>query len=184
MPENRFKSYDYEDIKEAFTEKKIKDRYVSLYKYLAEFIARSNYDKSVIIVEASLNQAVVDYFTDILRLKRFHKIENVNFIKIHAYSAYWLLRRRPLQVIDAKTEDSELSFVNEDFIATYLVSFLNGQHSDLRLLENDRAEYYEFISNLKYFLRYRLVSPQMLETILMAYKAGCSFQHSFDCSDI
>ncbi len=73
-----------------------------------------------------LNQAVIDYFADIDRLKNFHKIDKINYLKVHAYSAYWLLRRKPIQIIQ-EDEDTELAFMNENFVASYLFQFLRGQ---------------------------------------------------------
>lgn len=127
MPTNR-KSYDYSELVDSFGQEKIEARYVTLYEYLESFIKRNKYDKNVVIANSVLNQAVVDYFTDIYRLKEFHKIEHINYIKIHAYTAYWLLRRKPLQIVVDNEEDIELAFVNEKFVASYLLQFLRGEH--------------------------------------------------------
>lgn len=43
--------------------------------------------------------AVLDYFTDINRLKHFHEISRTNLYKTKAYEISWLLRRRPIQFI-------------------------------------------------------------------------------------
>jgi hypothetical protein len=34
---------------------------------------------------------VYDYFSNISRIKSFHKIEKINDLKILSYTAYWLL---------------------------------------------------------------------------------------------
>lgn len=144
MPTNR-KSYDYSELVDSFGQEKIEARYVTLYEYLESFIKRNKYDKNVVIANSVLNQAVVDYFTDIYRLKEFHKIEHINYIKIHAYTAYWLLRRKPLQIVVDNEEDIELAFVNEKFVASYLLQFLRGEHEKVVILENDRQDYIEFV---------------------------------------
>ena len=168
MPTNR-KSYDYSELVDSFGQEKIEARYVTLYEYLESFIKRNKYDKNVVIANSVLNQAVVDYFTDIYRLKEFH-----------AYTAYWLLRRKPLQIVVDNEEDIELAFVNEKFVASYLLQFLRGEHEKVVILENDRQDYIEFVKNMEYFLRYRTVTPQMIETMLESYMAGMAFYKAVD----
>ena len=174
MPTNR-KSYDYSELVDSFGREKIESRYATLFEYLESFIKRNKYQDNVIIANSVLNQAVVDYFTDIYRLKEFHRIEHINYIKIHAYTAYWILRRKPLQIIVDNEQDIELAFVNEKFVASYLLQFLRGEHEKVVILEKDRQDYIEFVKNMEYFLRYRTITPQMIETMLESYAAGMAF---------
>lgn len=176
-------NYDYEEIILHFGKEKIIQRYQSLEEYLNIFINRSNYKDSVIISTSLLNQAVIDYFADMDRLKLFHDIKHANYIKIHAYTAYWLLRRRPIQIVRDNDEDIELAFVNENFVASYLMQYLRGDYRGVVIRKDDRANYNEFVENLKYVLRYRLVTPQTLETILLSYHAGRIFERSIGISD-
>lgn len=172
------KSFDYSELIRDFGEEKIAKRYTTLYNYLDSYIDRSGYKKKVAIANSVLNQAVIDYFADIHRMKKFHEIERTNFLKIHAYSAYWLLRRKPLQIIEDDDEDIELAFVNENFVASYLITFMCEKKTDAVILIDDREMYDEFLNNLQYYLRYRLVTPQVLETFLEAYRAGMSFERA------
>lgn len=176
MATNR-SNYDYEEIIDHFGKEKIMDRYNAFEEYLNIFIERSKFKDNVTISYGLLNQAVIDYFADIDRLKNFHHIEKINFIKIHAYSAYWLLRRKPIQIIK-DNDDTELAFINENFVASYLLQFLRGENRGVVIKKDDRYEYNEFVENLKYVLRYRTITPQMLETILESYKAGRIFERS------
>ena len=170
-------NYDYEEIIQHFGKEKIMGRYNTLEEYLCIFIQRSKFKDNVSVSYSLLNQAVIDYFADIDRLKNFHHIEKINFVKIHAYSAYWLLRRKPIQIIK-DDDDTELAFINENFVASYLLQFLRGDDRGVVIKKNDRREYDGFIENLKYVLRYRMVTPQMLETILESYTAGRIFERS------
>lgn len=179
MPMNR-KSYDYSELVDAFGANKIEERYSTLYEYLETFIKRHEYSDKVVIADSVLNQVVVDYFADIYRLKEFHKIEHINFLKIHAYTAYWILRRKPLQIIEDDDEDVELAFVNEKFVASYLLQFLYDGHEDVVILKDDRQDFIEFVKNLEYFLRYRVVTAQMLETMMESFKAGDAFYKAVD----
>lgn len=174
------KSYDYSDILADFGKEKIEKRYETLYEYLNAFIKRYKYEGKVTIAESVLNQAVVDYFADVHRLKNFHHIEAINYLKIHAYTAYWILRRKPLQIVEDDPKDIDRAFVNEKFVASYLLQYLRGESMNVIILESERLSYYEFVKNLEYFLRYRVVTPQMLETMLEAYQAGEAFQKSVD----
>lgn len=176
------KSFDYSEILKEFTEEKLEQRYIYLYEYLEAFIKRHKYEKKVCIADSVLNQAVIDYFADIYRLKKFHHIEAINYLKIHAYTAYWILRRKPLQIVEDDVNDIDLAFINEKFVASYLIQFTRGEDDAVVILEEERQTYLEFTKNLEYFLRYRLVTPQMLETTLEAYMAGKSFQKSLDYS--
>jgi hypothetical protein len=56
---------------------------------------------------------VLGYFSDIMRLKDFHKIERVNDLKILAYETSWLLKRKPLQIKDSN--DLNFAFCNKQF---------------------------------------------------------------------
>ena len=172
------KSYDYSEIIADFGQEKIEKRYETLYEYLDAFIKRHKYVGKVAIAESVLNQAVVDYFADVHRLKNFHHIEAINYLKIHAYTAYWILRRKPLQIIEDSLEDIDRAFVNEKFVASYLLDYLRGEDTNVIIIESERLLYFEFVKNLEYYLRYRTVTPQMLETLLEAYQAGEAFQRS------
>lgn len=179
--EMKNKSYDYSEILADFGKEKIEKRYETLYEYLETFIKRHKYEGKVEIAKSVLNQAVVDYFADIHRLKNFHHIETINHLKIHAYTAYWILRRKPLQIIEDDQEDIERAFVNEKFVSSYLLQYMRGEKTNIIIIESERLSYLEFVKNLEYFLRYRFVTPQMLETMLEAYQAGEAFQRSVDC---
>ena len=85
-------SYSYAELIADFGQEKLEQRYKVIYDYMKSFIERKEYTDKVRISTGLLNQMIVDYFTDMHRLKEFHDIEYANYIKIHAYSAYWLLK--------------------------------------------------------------------------------------------
>ena len=153
------------------------ERFNTLEEYLKIFIERGKFKENVLVSYSLLSQAIIDYFADIDRLKNFHHIQKINFLKVHAYTAYWILRRKPIQ-ITKESDDTELAFVNENFVASYLVQFLRGDNKGVVIKKADRLEYDEFIENLKYVLRYRMVTPQTLETFLQSYIAGRIFERS------
>ena len=84
---------------EEFGKLKIQERYCFVFELLDEFIKSSGFTDDLVISSPILNQVITDYFTDIYRLKAFHKdIKLVNEIKIYSYLAYWICRRKPIQI--------------------------------------------------------------------------------------
>ena len=41
---------------------------------------------------------------------------------------------------------------------------------------DDQGEYNEFVSTLSYALRYRTLTPQMLELMIEGFRGGCVYQ--------
>lgn len=168
--------FSYQDVLESFGEEKVANRYDSIMEQLNAFIKRNKYTDKVTVCPSVVNQLIIDYFTDIFRLKEFHHIDLTNYIKITAYTAYWLVRRKPLQIIKDDIEDVELAFCNENFVLSYIMRFLQPSESPVY---DERGEYHEFISTLSYALRYRTLTPQMLELMIEGFRGGCVYQKSF-----
>lgn len=172
MGSKESKSYKY--ILEEFGEEKVKQRFEYLYNYLMTYIEVKGYSRSVSVCANLLDQAVLDYFVDIKRLKDMHGIEKINDIKIRSYTAYWLWRRRPLQILSsADTEqDYDLIFVNERFVTEFLFSFLTKDQK-LRIKDEDEQKIFlDFLDNILYTMKYRLVTAQKIESILEGFNAG------------
>lgn len=172
MTENK-SIFSYQDVLESFGEEKVANRYDSIMEQLNGFIKRNKYTDKVSVCPGIVNQLVIDYFTDIFRLKEFHHIDLTNYIKITAYTAYWIVRRKPLQIIKDDIEDIELAFCNENFVLSYIMRFL--QQSELSIYD-EQGEYREFVSTLSYALRYRTLTPQMLELMIEGFRGGCVYQ--------
>lgn len=171
--------FDYKKLVDHFGDR-IETHCAYMSEQLALFIKRNGYDEKVNVADSVLFQAIVDYFTDIYRLKTFHGIDKVNAHKIHAYTAYWILRRKPIQIQIDNISDPDLPFLNERFVCSYIVSYLRGNYSDLILSDSDYHNFDSFIKNLEYFLTYRIVTPQMIETMIESFMAGMAFQHTID----
>ena len=125
--------------------------------------------EDIILNERILMHAILDYFTDISRLKSFHDIESVNQDKIISYEISWLLRRKPIQVL--KIDNESLIYVNEKFLLSVLVNHLLVDKSD-QLTTNKAINAYFNI--LFYYLKYRNYDPKILEIIISSFKAGNS----------
>jgi hypothetical protein len=168
----------YKKVIERFTKKKVRDRYHRLLVSTREFIQEMGYDDHVVCNEAILLIVVLEYFSDIMRLKDFHDIDRVNDIKILAYETSWLLRRKPLQIKrDKDTNDQEYAFCNEQFAFSQLTLWLkkNDIEKGTLILSQDDLNF--FTQTLFYHLKYRDHDPQTLELMLISFMAGRKYQH-------
>ena len=174
---NDMESYKY--LIEAFGPEKIMSRYDLLCSLMREFIAREGIETLVYVSKAVLWKVILDYFADIHRLKDFHNINKVNQDKITAYTLYWLIRRKPIQIREEADEESA-SFVNERFAVSYLQMCLFGDDLTTLVSPVKQYEHENFFKTLQYFVKYRNADAQTLELIIVAYRAGRAFKYSAD----
>lgn len=162
----------YEELMEEFSEDVIRSRYAFLYKECIEFLHSLGLAEAVQVDEVLLMHAVLDYFSDVSRLKKFHHINHINEIKVIAYESFWLLRRKPLQVIKAQESSDSLAFVNEKFVFSRIAAFLVEDRMGQVLREADKKAFLNYLDTLYYYLKYRQYDAQMLELMILGYKAG------------
>lgn len=163
---------NYEDLLQEFTENVIRSRYAFLHKECGEFLKSMNLSDVVRVDEVLLMHAVLDYFSDVSRLKKFHHINHINEIKVISYESFWLLRRKPLQVVREDQDSDFLSFVNEKFVFSRIAAFLVEARMDQVLRESDKKAFLNYLDTLYYFLKYRQYDAQMLELMILGFKAG------------
>ncbi|KAA6344980.1 hypothetical protein EZS27_007405 [termite gut metagenome] len=165
---------NYDFLVKEFGEEKIKKRYEYLYSKMEEFVKTLEY-KDVQINVSILNQVLLDYFTDIYRTKEFHDIKKVNKRKIVAYQTYWILRRKPLQIM--RTTSSKDIFINERFVMSYLTQEFLVPAINVPLADkNVELKLKDFLKHLFYHLKYRYIDQQYLELILYSYDIGRFFE--------
>ena len=162
---------NYSGLLEEFSEDVIRSRYAFLYKECMEFLKSQKLESEVRLDEVLLMHAVLDYFSDVSRLKKFHHIHHINETKVIAYETFWLLRRKPLQVVTQRQDDF-LAFINEKFVFSRLAAFLVGNRKDQVLREQDKKAFMNYLDTLYYFLKYRQYDPKMLELMLLGFRAG------------
>ena len=173
-------SFNYETLVDFFGAKTIVNRTNILYQKMDAFIRDSGLGDNVYISEPLLRRAVIDYFTDIYRLRMFHDIAAVNRHKIVAYTVFWVLRRQPIQLRETAGDTEDFAFVNENFAATLIAYACVTPSSSPELMyescidlnEQSQKVYMRFLFDLKYHLRYRLVDARNLELMLSAYETG------------
>ncbi|MDR2517782.1 MAG: hypothetical protein LBD13_00020 [Spirochaetaceae bacterium] len=103
------KDSHYQFLLRYFPEHIIKSRYEALWKDTVKILESLGVGDKVRIDEESFNMFVIDYFTDIARLKDFQGIERANVNKIYGYELFWFLRRRPIQLIEPIADNFDLN---------------------------------------------------------------------------
>lgn len=164
---------DYADILKEFGKNRIQERFSDIYMAYQKFIQKNNLENVVKINDFTLMHAILDYFTDISRLKRFHKISRTNTFKVVSYEISWLLRRKPLQILE--DDDEELVYINEKFILSYIMSYLTelvGEDFYDKLSQENQDAFDGYIDSLFYYIKYRNCNSQALELALLNFGAG------------
>lgn len=169
----------YQYLVEKFTAQKIASRFDFVHSILDTYIRQNKLEGRVIISQNLIEQVVTDYFVDIDRLKELPKIIKTNEVKIYSYLSYWMLRHKPLQLVNGDGQD-DLVFVNEDCVAAFLVSFLFRNPDNVPLIEDQKPQVDEFVKTLQYHLIYRGYTAQNIELLLLAFLAGRGYQYSVD----
>lgn len=159
---------------------KFKDRFEAQLENMNAYIEKSGYSKKMIVNPLVLGYALVDYFEDIQRIKALHPIEHINSIKIYSYISYWLLRRKPIQIL---SPERELIFANERYVYAYIMDFLNcyqDNRKELNGLSNiftdTRQGIDTFRESLFYYLKYRVRNALELEMFITSFFAGQIYQ--------
>jgi hypothetical protein len=173
----------YDDILKSISEESIKERFLLLYSSAINFLAHldsSNevYKNRLFVSKLFLQEAVLNYFSDIIRLKNFHEIEKIETRKVASYTAYWILRCRPIQLCSEPDDNAcikgrVLSWPNEAFACATLISMT---YNTSKPLVDDWSKFNQFTSLLRYNMTYRLVTPQILELSLYGLDANSVYE--------
>ena len=127
-------------------------------------------EKALYVQDMLVAHTVMDYFTDIKRLREFHPVDGVNSYKSTGYMVYWWLRRKPIQIPPCYEE--KFAFINEKFAISLIHAFLieAGMQSE----QNGGNHFSAFYDSLYYYLKYRQYTAQDIEMILLSLRAGGS----------
>ncbi|MFI3213497.1 MAG: hypothetical protein R3Y24_09145 [Eubacteriales bacterium] len=161
------RSYEY--LIEKFGESVIEDRFNNMELRANKFIEMCNLCDKISLNIDILKIVLIDYFTDIERLKDFEGIERTNKNKITAYMAYWWVRRKPLQLVNSNNNKEMLVYINEKFIATFIAKDFMSQKTS-ELVKNDECK--KCMEHIYYHLKYRIYTAQTLEMFLLGIDTG------------
>lgn len=120
-----------------------------------------------------LGQAVLNYFEDVDRLKKFEGIERTNEDKIYGYETFWLLREKPIQVNDNDIPNEYL-YINEKVFTCMLISKMLKE-ADIHP-DSKNAHLMPFLKLLYYNFKFRIFTQQSLELMITAFFCACKFE--------
>ncbi|MCM1179021.1 MAG: hypothetical protein NC347_02100 [Clostridium sp.] len=162
---------DYTELLKEVGEDNFNAWYKELLASIDKFLSEAEYPDSVICNERILYHVLLDYYSDISRLKLFHEIKHTKTDKVIAYTIYWILRRKPIQL--AKFSDSEHDiFVNERYACNLLLAeCLLGENVNIT---NSKVldDLDKYIDLLLYYFKYRELNPQVIELMIESFKMG------------
>ena len=150
--ENTYVSYD--ELVSVVGKEEIESRIRQISGEMLDFLNAMDLSDVAYVHEMALTHAVMDYYSDIQRLKEYQKIERVNEIKIKAYETFWLLKRKPIQLMK-QLEDDKMLYVNEKFLLTRLTSFMLGEDMNIPLVEDKKKAYTNYLDTRYYYLKFR-----------------------------
>ena len=152
------------------------ERFKTVLKMLQSLLKKYNLDTYCSVNPRLLQEAVMDYFADIARIKDFHPITRVQRNKIYAYEAYWLLRNHVIQLDGNDGIPDEFLHINEVIISHLFVWLLSKQlhenfSADIQIDNlKDKLENSDFISGWRDKLEYDfLFRTYTAQTLLLTF---------------
>ena len=159
-----------EELNESFTDDYIRNAGAFIHNLAETFYEKNKLEGKVYFDDNIFENCLIDILVDIARLKYFHDISYVNYIKFIAYTASWCLKRKPFQLIEGCSE--EYIYVNEIFALTILLQACGLYERSTKI---EKAEYEEVLKGIRlflYHLKYRNTNPQTLELLLVGLESG------------
>ena len=162
-----------EELNESFSDEYIKNAGLLVHKLAEEFYQDNELEGKVYFNDTIFEYCLIDILVDIARLKHFHDISRVNYVKFIAYTASWCLKRKPFQL--AEGCDEKYLYVNEKFALSLLLQASGCYDENINYYEEDQKELINAIGQMFYHLKYRNTNPQTLELFLIGMETGKKF---------
>ena len=140
-----------EELNESFSDEYINNAGLLLHRLAEEFYRENGLEGHVYFNDRIFEYCLIDILVDITRLKHFHDISRVNYIKFIAYTASWCLKRKPFQLIEGC--DEKYLYVNETFALSLLLQAGGCFDEDAGYYEEDREELLDEIGQIFYHLK-------------------------------
>ena len=167
--ENTYVNYD--KLVAIIGEDVIESRIEQISQEMLDFLKVNDLNGVAYINVMALTHAIMDYFSDIQRLKDYQEIDHINDVKIKAYETYWLLKRKPIQ-LKGQIEDDRVLYVNEKFLLSRLTSFMLGDNMNKPFVGEKGVAFKNFLNTFYYYLKFRQCDAQSIELMLLAFNAG------------
>ena len=168
------KDKHYQFLLKYFPANKIHRRFKSLYADTLKVIESIEQLKGKLrIDEESFQMVIIDYFTDIARLKDFQDIKRANEEKIYGYELFWFLRRHPIQLLEDVPDNFDIN--EKAALGVFLPRIL--REAGLPCNKKDQSETFQerlkdFIDLLFYNMKHRIYTQQSLELAIEAFLCG------------
>lgn len=165
---------DYNDLLNEVGRDAFSSRMKQLLQQINEFLEEAGYSEHVECNERILYHVLLDYYSDIQRLKDFHQIVHTKTDKVMAYLIYWIVRRKPIQ-FTAFTKDEKDIFVNERFACYLMYSECTFGKITKKLSPKEHEAYKDYVESLLYYFKYRQINPQTIQLVIETFKVGRLF---------
>lgn len=159
-----------EELNSTFTDEYIYNAGMLIHQMAEKFYDEQKLKGKVYIDDVILEYCLIDILVDIARLRFFHDIELVNYIKLMAYTASWCLKRKPFQLLEGAGVD--YIYVNERFALSLLLQASGCFDSNIMCTEKDKEKVEKLAEQIFYHLKYRNTNPQTLELLLVGIESG------------
>ena len=171
MKEHKERHFDYKDFVAGEKRGKFENRLKELVNLANSFIADSGYDEYVECNERIMMNVLIDYYSDIYRLKEFHDIELVRTEKIIAYTVAWIIKRKPLQFVKYPFNEQDI-FVNERFAAYLMLNECLFDDDSKYIPGKYKDKLDEYVNLILYYFKYRECNPKVIELAIESFKMG------------
>ncbi len=172
---------DYQKIYQKFGPERILERKEFIYVFCEYWADLHGLRADLFISPDLIQEIVLNYFADIGRYKDFHEIDRANTIKIAAYTTFWFLRAKPIQIKEACTNITPILRYMNEYCAYGL---MNHIVTDRLIIYQDppTTTTLDFAEECIYSFIYRLFTPQTIELAIMGFLAvpTSPFQKEFD----
>jgi hypothetical protein len=169
------KDKHYQFLLQCFPGNIISMRFKALWDDTYSVIKNFGLKDKLCIDKESFANVILDYFTDVARLKDFQDIKRTNTDKIYGYELFWFLRRHPIQLLK---EDPNLYDINEKIALNVFLPRILAEAGLPCDNKNQSKEFQEklntFIDLLFYNMKYRTYTQQSLELMIEAFLCGCN----------
>lgn len=159
-----------ETLKESFTDEYIRNAGMLIRGAAERFYEENGLEEKVYFNDDIFDHCLIDILVDLARLKDYHDISLVNYVKLMAYSASWCLKRKPFQIMEGAGE--EHIYVNEKFALALLMQAGGCYDKKVRYRAGDERSLIDSLNQIYYHLQYRNTNPQTLELFLVGLESG------------
>lgn len=159
-----------EALNESFTDEYIRGAGTLIREFAKKFYKEKALEGKVYFNDDIFDHCLIDILVDLARLKHFHDISQVNYVKLIAYTASWCLKRKPFQIVEGSEE--ELIYINEMFALTLLLQAGGCYNKKTHYYAENQDKLVKSVAQIYYHLQYRNTNPQTLELFLIGLESG------------